>query len=117
MMTAGEPKQLLAEVRRVRDHVREEGRQIFGRWEPMLRRGAFRDSATNLAHYLALREVDLRPLQKSLVAWGLTGLGRSESRVMPTLDAAMANLEMLCGDPDNGIVRPSVEAFWPEPKH
>ena len=78
----------------------------------MLRRGAFRDSATNLAHYLALREVDLRPVQKSLVAWGLTGLGRSESRVKPTLDAAIANLEMLCGEAGNGIVRPTVEEFW-----
>lgn len=49
-------------------------------------------------HYLAFRELDLRPLQECLVTLGLSGLGRSESRVPPTLDAVIANLEMLLGD-------------------
>ena len=63
----------------------------------MLKRGAFLPGATNLAHYLAFRGLDLRPLQEPLVTLGLSGLGRGESRVLPTLDAVIANLEMLCG--------------------
>jgi pyruvate kinase len=41
----------------------------------------------NLAHYLALRQHDLRELQGSLAALGLSSLGRSERCVMATLNA------------------------------
>jgi pyruvate kinase len=108
---SGDPKQLLAEMRRVREYVDTEGTAILRRWEPMLKRGAFQQGATNLAHYLALRELDLRPLQKPLVACGLTGLGRSESRVMPTLNAVVANLAMICGEAEP-VERPDAETFW-----
>ena len=54
------------------------------------RRGAGADDAAvaNLAHYLALRHHDLRPLQRQMMWRGLSSLGRLESRVLPTLDAA-----------------------------
>lgn len=112
MTDVGDPRLLLAELERVHAHVSGEGAAILARWEPMLRRGAFREGATNLAHYLALREIDLRPLQKPLVSFGLTALGRSESRVMPTLDAVVANLRMLCGVNRDDIVRPTTSKFW-----
>jgi len=41
----------------------------------------------NLAHYLALRQHDLRDLQRGLAAVGLSSLGRAERCVMATLDA------------------------------
>ena len=73
--TDGETRHLLTEMRRVRAHVAEEGAAILDRWKAMLKRDAFRAGATNLAHYLAFRELDLRPLQKkspqlrALSAW------------------------------------------------
>ncbi|NGP75675.1 pyruvate kinase [Balneolaceae bacterium YR4-1] len=45
------------------------------------------ESARNLLHYLAFRSKDLRPLQISLAAMGLSSLGRAESHVMATVDA------------------------------
>ncbi|MCG8382337.1 MAG: pyruvate kinase [Gammaproteobacteria bacterium] len=43
-------------------------------------------SLRNLAHYLALREKDVRPLQQTLAHCALTSLGRSEAHVMHTLE-------------------------------
>jgi len=112
MPNEGDPHALLTEMRRVREHVAAEGAAILQRWEGTLKRGDFRAGATNLAYYLALRELDLRSLQKPLVALGLTGLGRSESRVLPTLDAVIANLQMLAGDNAAAHERPDAETFW-----
>jgi pyruvate kinase len=47
-------------------------------------------SARNLAHYLALRHRDIRPLQQELAELGLSSLGRAEAHVMATLDAVLA---------------------------
>lgn len=46
-------------------------------------------SATNLAHYLALRRTDLRPLQERLAQLGLSSLGRGEAHIAATLDAVI----------------------------
>ncbi len=51
--------------------------------------------ATNLDHYLALRSSDLRPLQTVLSSFGLSSLGRSESRVLSTLDAVLRAVRAL----------------------
>ncbi len=51
----------------------------------------------NLAHYLALRRQDIRPLQRRLTAAGLSSLGRAESRVVETLDAVTAALDRMAG--------------------
>jgi pyruvate kinase len=42
-------------------------------------------SARNLVHYLAVRQVDVRPLQRRLRALGLSSLGRLEGCVLHTL--------------------------------
>lgn len=106
-----DPKVLLYDVRRVREHVAKEGDRILERWQPFLQRGDFEAGAINLAHYLAFRELDLRQLQQNLVTWGVSGLGRSESRVMATLDAVLANLALVCNDYEAAKVRPSPEQF------
>jgi pyruvate kinase len=49
-----------------------------------------RAGALNLAHYLALRTRDLRKLQLSLAALGLSSLGRSEGHVRDTLERLCA---------------------------
>lgn len=62
----------------------------------------------NLTAYLALRHRDLRPLQRRLMARGLSSLGRMESRVVPTLDAVIHALAGLAGLPSP--VAPPAEA-------
>ena len=53
---------------------------------------AYRDSARNLVHYLALRRQDLRRLQERLAALGLSSLGRAESHVLASLSAVLERL-------------------------
>jgi pyruvate kinase len=54
-------------------------------------------SARNLVHYLALRRVDLRPLQERLARLGISSLGRSESHALANLDKALGILHRLAG--------------------
>lgn len=65
-----------------------------------------RESARNLAHYLALRQLDLRELQEELQLRGLSSLGRSESCVLRSLlEVALRAHESLAlrGDEAAGI--------------
>lgn len=55
----------------------------------------YRPSARNLLHYLALRQTDIRPLQRELISMGLTSLGVTETAVLSTLDALLYNLHAL----------------------
>ena len=101
---------LLDEMRRVRAHVSGEGEGMLARWQPMIRRPAFVASARNLAHYLALRQLDLRPLQTALSPWGVASLSRKEGRVLPSLNAIIANLEVF-SRVNQETARPSIEDF------
>ena len=67
------------------------------RWHPLVADTSFKQSALNLAHYLALRRHDLRPLQQALVPLGVSSLGRCEAHVLPTLDAVLATLAAIAG--------------------
>jgi len=58
-----------------------------------------RRSVQNLLHYLALRKHDVRDLQTRLAALGLSSLGRSESSTLAGLEAVIAILESLAGEP------------------
>ena len=64
---------------------------------PLIARLGGDGAIMNLAHYLALRRHDLRPLQRRLMSHGLSSLGRLESRVLPTLDAVLAALAAMTG--------------------
>lgn len=59
---------------------------------------AYRKSATNLIHYLALRRHDIRGLQDSLASLGLSSLGRAESHVMNTLESVLCVLRLMAGE-------------------
>ena len=107
-MAVETPEGLRQDVRSLRTQVADEGAKILARWEPLLPRSEYRRSAVNLAHYLALRSIDLRPIQAALAPWGLSSLGRCESRVMPSLDAILANLDTLCRPDRAPAPRPSV---------
>ncbi|HWJ75253.1 MAG TPA: pyruvate kinase [Kaistia sp.] len=75
--------------------VAAEGATLYDRWSAAIERADFHPSARNLAHYLALRRRDNRPLQRRLMAHGLSSIGRLESRVLPTLDAVLAALDAI----------------------
>jgi pyruvate kinase len=57
------------------------------------------NSARNLAHYIALRRHDIRPLQQELAELGLSSLGRAEAHVMATLDAVLTAVHRIAGQP------------------
>jgi pyruvate kinase len=56
-------------------------------------------SAINLAHYIALRSFDLRPLQQRLTDLGLSSLGRSEVDVMANVQRVIEVVQRLAGLP------------------
>ncbi len=88
-------------------------------------------SLANLAHYLALRHHDLRPLQRRLMWHGLSSLGRLESRVLPTLDAVLGALGAITACPapfalpsqaeffagEDRLVKAADALFGPPPAH
>ncbi|MDX9768053.1 MAG: pyruvate kinase [Ectothiorhodospiraceae bacterium] len=67
-------------------------------------------SAWNLAHYLALRSFDLRPLQAALARNGLSSLGRIEAHVMANLNQVIRVLDRLC-DVDTPEPAPAPVSF------
>lgn len=54
-----------------------------------------RDSARNLVHYVSVRRHDLRPLQASLAAYGLSSLGRMESTVRSWVETVIETVRAL----------------------
>lgn len=58
---------------------------------------AHRASAINLVHYLAMRQIDLRPLQDRLAWMGISSLGRAESHVLANVDKALGILHRIAG--------------------
>jgi pyruvate kinase len=60
-----------------------------------------RESACNLAHYIALRRHDIRDLQERLIAQGLSSLGRPEADVLSAVDALLRVLHLLAGDQEH----------------
>jgi pyruvate kinase len=59
----------------------------------------WRQSGTNMLHYLALRHRDIRPLQEKLAGLGLSSLGRTESHVLASLSALLMVLRALDRQP------------------
>jgi len=68
-------------------------------WQPWIDRVAddHRHSAINLVHYWALRQTDLRDLQRRLAAFGLSSLGRSEAHVQASLQLIAAAIAAMDG--------------------
>ena len=77
-------KQILAEVAELRQKVEINANQRLLKYQRHYPSGAFSKSACNLAHYLAMRQFDLRHLQDRLAQAGLSSLGRAEASVLST---------------------------------
>ena len=67
-------------------------------------------SVRNLAHYLAMRSLDLRRVQQKLAKLGVSSLGRAEPQVLATLDRVLGLLHLLAGRARQG---PTVADFPP----
>jgi pyruvate kinase len=98
--------ELLAQLRPLRAEVDSSGQELLANWESRILRAGFRERALNLAHYIILRRIDLRSLQDELMLLGLSSLGRLEGRVMANIDAVIAALAAIAGEPG--------EALFPE---
>ncbi|MFM7050978.1 MAG: pyruvate kinase [Planctomycetota bacterium] len=94
-MPARTPAALLADLRALRESASAREQSLHGAIEAVP--VAWRRSAANLAHYLALRADDHTALQADLVRQGLSSLSRREAHVMPTLDAVERALAAMCG--------------------
>ena len=80
-------KQILAEVVELRQQIEINANQRLQKYQRNYHSGIFSKSACNLAHYLAMRQFDLRHLQDRLAQAGLSSLGRAEASVLSTLDS------------------------------
>ncbi len=104
---------LLAAMQHLRQEVAQETDALYRQWRPSIQRRAFLLSGHNLAAYLALRQRDLRPLQAALMPWGLSSLGRGESRVLANLDAVIATLAAIVQEDKAYLPKhPPVLATW-----
>jgi pyruvate kinase len=89
---------LLDDVVRLREQVLLGAEQRLREYPP--RDGCTHSaSMQNLARYLAMRRVDLRPLQERLANAGLSSLGRSESHVLANLNGIIELLSRAVGAP------------------
>ena len=109
--TEQDPSYLLEKMIQLREAVYREGTETFQRWESRIERTSFLNSAQNLAHYLSLRRRDIRDIQEELTPWGLSSLGRLESRTLDNLDAVIASLCRITGNTDNPVQYPSYDSF------
>jgi pyruvate kinase len=67
--------------------------------DPWLRTvdAAHQASAINLVHYLAMRQLDIRPLQDRLARMGISSLGRAETHALANVDKALGILHRIAG--------------------
>ncbi len=80
-------KQILTDVVELRKKIEVNANLRLQKYQHNFPSGAFSKSAHNLAHYLAMRQFDLRHLQDRLAQAGLTSLGRTEASVLSTFDS------------------------------
>jgi pyruvate kinase len=107
------PRELLEALLRLRREVVGEATATAADWQKQVDGPSIAPGTRNLAEYLALRRHDVRPLQLALMPWGLSSLGRMESRVVPTLDAVIRTLCLLV--PEAAVElpeRPTIDSFF-----
>lgn len=92
-------EKIYVELTELREAVLEEGNEIYARWEDKIERESFKESAKNLAYYVALRRRDVRNLQRKLSHWGLSSLGRLEARVLPQIEMTLIVISKLLDKP------------------
>lgn len=109
----GDTKPELARLVERLDNLLERLAAAEAEWSDRIEAAApeYRLSARNLAHYWAIREVDLRDLQHRLAHFGLSSLGRSEPHVEATLRLVRSALLAML---DDSWCPPAPSAIGPE---
>jgi len=107
---AGPLASLFDDVVALRTEVATVGTSLYRTWRDRIDRPAFAPSALNFAHYLAMRRIDLRHLQRRLMVLGLSSLGRSEGHVLAALDTIAWALARLSGSESRRL--PSDRRFF-----
>jgi len=95
-----DPGALFERIESLTGRVEGQAGVLVKQWAPESGKRSFRFSAANLAAYLALRDHDVRKIQHQLAAFGLSSLGRCESRVLPSLRLIRTTLGRLSGRED-----------------
>ena len=99
-------KQILIELAELRQKIELNANLRLQKYQRNYHSGIYSGSACNLAHYLAMRQFDLRHLQDRLAQAGLSSLGRAEASVLSTLDSLIDVLK-----------RATDEHYLPDKKH
>ena len=92
---------LIDQLTALRDRAPELERSFRAEIESVLPKR--RDSARNLLHYLAMRQCDLRDLQRSLSKLGLSSLGGMEAHALASVQAVLTALLALAGRSADGV--------------
>jgi pyruvate kinase len=81
------------------DHLRRQAIDLAQRHDPEIQRipASHQASARNLLHYLALRQHDIRDLQRELKLLGLSRLASAEAHTLASLSAVGRALQALAG--------------------
>lgn len=103
------PEEIMEQLQALYNFVLGRGEENYAKWQGLIQRPEFEESAKNLSYYLALRRKDIRPIQNSLIPWGLSSLGRLESKTLSTLESVMATLGDILGK--ETIPHPPVDEF------
>ena len=96
------PAQLLEALLELREQILQGATRRLAPYADCYPERHFSPGASNLAHYLTLRAVDLRPLQAALSRQGLSSLGRTEGQVMTGLNRVIRALRRMTAAPDTG---------------
>ena len=95
-------EQLLEALLKLREQIHQGASRRLAPFADCYPEQRFSPGATNLAHYLTLRAVDLRPLQTMLSRQGLSSLGRTEGGVLTGLNRVIRALQRMIGGRDQG---------------
>ncbi|MGI6349430.1 MAG: hypothetical protein GX245_03960 [Eubacteriaceae bacterium] len=104
-------KVLYQELVDLREDIILQGNEIISRWSENVEDQDTLYSIQNLAYYMAFRKNDLRALQSKLQRYGLSSLGRLESRVIENLDTILVSIANILAS-DTSFKYPSKESFY-----
>ena len=82
-------KQLLSELLELQQKIEVNANNRLLKYKKNYKSGHYSESAYNLAHYLEMRQFDLRQLQDRLAQAGLSSLGRAEASVVATFNSVI----------------------------
>ncbi len=100
---------LIAELWSLRQAMLAQGRRLKSRLRAV--DPAHRASAVNLAHYLAMRHIELRGLQERLAWVGVSSLGRAETHVLANVDKVLGILHAIAGRPWRSLAQDEPAGF------